>query len=142
MQSTALALSPSTQFLRPPCRSLNLKPSQLSPSTSLAQLDNISSVHKLSRNTSCHTLYSLYSNAKIPACFLISNQRYDSFKVRAAQPAAPGPESAGEVSESSGLDRTLQLGAMFGIWYLLNIYFNIYNKQVRYLYLYTSDPSF
>ncbi|KAK9925325.1 hypothetical protein M0R45_033652 [Rubus argutus] len=134
MQSTAFALSPSTQCLRPPCRSLNLKPSQLSPSTSLEQLDNISSVHKLSRNTYCHTLYSLNSNAKISACFLFSNQRYDSFKVRAAQPAAPGPESAGEVLESSGLARTPQLGAMFGIWYLLNIYFNIYNKQVLKVY--------
>ncbi|EFJ05868.1 hypothetical protein SELMODRAFT_172535 [Selaginella moellendorffii] len=26
--------------------------------------------------------------------------------------------------------RTLQLGSLFGLWYLFNIYFNIYNKQV------------
>ncbi|KAK1322598.1 hypothetical protein QJS10_CPA03g00365 [Acorus calamus] len=26
--------------------------------------------------------------------------------------------------------QTLQLGALFGLWYLFNIYFNIYNKQV------------
>lgn len=31
---------------------------------------------------------------------------------------------------SGGLLQTLQLGALFGLWYLFNIYFNIYNKQV------------
>ncbi|XP_073018017.1 phosphoenolpyruvate/phosphate translocator 2, chloroplastic-like [Primulina eburnea] len=30
--------------------------------------------------------------------------------------------------------QTLQLGCMFAIWYLLNIYFNIYNKQVLKVY--------
>lgn len=28
------------------------------------------------------------------------------------------------------LVKTLQLGSLFGLWYLFNIYFNIYNKQV------------
>lgn len=27
--------------------------------------------------------------------------------------------------------KTLQLGSLFGLWYLFNIYFNIYNKQVQ-----------
>lgn len=41
------------------------------------------------------------------------------------------PESAGDSSaESSSLLKTLQLGSLFGLWYLFNIYFNIYNKQV------------
>ncbi|CAN0904145.1 Phosphoenolpyruvate/phosphate translocator 2, chloroplastic [Linum grandiflorum] len=35
---------------------------------------------------------------------------------------------------SSGLTRTLLLGTMFGVWYLLNICFNIYNKQVLKVY--------
>ncbi|CAN1352037.1 Phosphoenolpyruvate/phosphate translocator 2, chloroplastic [Linum perenne] len=35
---------------------------------------------------------------------------------------------------SFGLTRTLLLGAMFGVWYLLNICFNIYNKQVLKVY--------
>lgn len=43
-------------------------------------------------------------------------------KVAAAQGA--GEEAGG------GLVKTLQLGALFGLWYLFNIYFNIYNKQV------------
>ncbi|XP_004501921.1 triose phosphate/phosphate translocator, non-green plastid, chloroplastic [Cicer arietinum] len=40
------------------------------------------------------------------------------------------PESAGESADSSSLIKTLQLGSLFGLWYLFNIYFNIYNKQV------------
>ncbi|TVU06510.1 hypothetical protein EJB05_49731, partial [Eragrostis curvula] len=42
--------------------------------------------------------------------------------------AAGDAAKAGE--ESGGLLKTLQLGAAFGLWYLFNIYFNIYNKQV------------
>lgn len=49
------------------------------------------------------------------------------FEVRAASV----PESAGErKAESNSLARTLELGLLFGLWYLFNIYFNIYNKQV------------
>nr|GMD36314.1 triose phosphate/phosphate translocator, non-green plastid, chloroplastic-like [Ipomoea batatas] len=43
--------------------------------------------------------------------------------------AASVPESAGEASQSKFGD-TLVLGSLFGLWYLFNIYFNIYNKQV------------
>ncbi|ONM54071.1 plastid phosphate/phosphoenolpyruvate translocator2 [Zea mays] len=39
--------------------------------------------------------------------------------------AAAAVEEAG-----GGLVKTLQLGSLFGLWYLFNIYFNIYNKQV------------
>nr|XP_028953232.1 phosphoenolpyruvate/phosphate translocator 2, chloroplastic-like [Malus domestica] len=79
MQSTTLALSPSTSFLKPPCRNSIPKAFQLLPST------------------------------------------YDHLTARAASV----PESADEASKQSGLVKTLQLGYM----YLLNIYFNIYNKQ-------------
>lgn len=41
--------------------------------------------------------------------------------------AAPAPE---EESSASGLAQTLFLGSLFGLWYLFNIWFNIYNKQV------------
>ncbi|XP_066366059.1 phosphoenolpyruvate/phosphate translocator 3, chloroplastic-like [Miscanthus floridulus] len=45
--------------------------------------------------------------------------------VRTRAAAATGkPEGAGRIS------RTLQLGTMILVWYLLNIYFNIYNKLV------------
>ncbi|KAF7124588.1 hypothetical protein RHSIM_Rhsim12G0165000 [Rhododendron simsii] len=44
-------------------------------------------------------------------------------EVRAAE------SSAGETEKTSSLMSTLQLGSLFGLWYLFNIYFNIYNKQ-------------
>ncbi|ESR59783.1 hypothetical protein CICLE_v10017852mg [Citrus x clementina] len=40
------------------------------------------------------------------------------------------PDSVDETPEPSAAIQTLQLGGMFGLWYLLNIYFNIFNKQV------------
>ncbi|KAL8528199.1 hypothetical protein ACS0TY_005853 [Phlomoides rotata] len=39
-------------------------------------------------------------------------------------------EAISEVANTDGWIRTLQLAAMFAIWYTLNIYFNIFNKQV------------
>ncbi|KDD72777.1 hypothetical protein H632_c2913p0, partial [Helicosporidium sp. ATCC 50920] len=50
--------------------------------------------------------------------------------VRADRPSALSEESAG------GWGSTLLLGALFGAWYLFNIYFNIYNKQVLKAYPY------
>ncbi|XP_057442937.1 triose phosphate/phosphate translocator, non-green plastid, chloroplastic-like [Lotus japonicus] len=44
--------------------------------------------------------------------------------------ASSVPDSAGSAEPSSSLMKTLQLGSLFGLWYLFNIYFNIYNKQV------------
>ncbi|PKA61704.1 Phosphoenolpyruvate/phosphate translocator 2, chloroplastic [Apostasia shenzhenica] len=47
------------------------------------------------------------------------------------------PESAGDSSEkASAMTNTLLLGSLFGLWYLFNIYFNIYNKQVLKVYPY------
>lgn len=42
------------------------------------------------------------------------------------------PESRIEVANTNDWVRTLQLAAMFAIWYTLNIYFNIFNKQVSF----------
>ena len=58
----------------------------------------------------------------------------EDFKIRASSV----PESAGEGSSSleeakpagGEIAQTLLLGALFGLWYLFNIYFNIFNKQV------------
>jgi solute carrier family 35 protein E1 len=46
-----------------------------------------------------------------------------------AAATAAAAQGAGEEA-GGGLVKTLQLGALFGLWYLFNIYFNIYNKQV------------
>ncbi|CAA7397576.1 unnamed protein product [Spirodela intermedia] len=71
---------------------------------------------------------------------LVFDGRREEVKVRASSV----PESAGEGSPSpteakpagEGLLQTLQLGGLFGLWYLFNIYFNIFNKQVLKVYPY------
>lgn len=54
----------------------------------------------------------------------------DGVKVKAA--SVPGSTSEDGSAKSGRTVGTLQLGVMFGVWYLLNIYFNIYNKQVTF----------
>ncbi|CAL9205060.1 phosphoenolpyruvate/phosphate translocator 1, chloroplastic-like [Musa acuminata AAA Group] len=58
-----------------------------------------------------------------------------------AAAAAGGTENHGEAavssygsSSTSGMVKKLQLGFLFGLWYLFNIYFNIYDKQVLKVY--------
>ncbi|CAM8910825.1 unnamed protein product [Rhodiola kirilowii] len=58
-----------------------------------------------------------------PLVVAASERRSRSVEVKAA-------ESQGETESSSSLMQTLTLGSLFGLWYLFNIYFNIYNKQV------------
>ncbi|GMH01273.1 hypothetical protein Nepgr_003112 [Nepenthes gracilis] len=61
---------------------------------------------------------------------LFSGEKSDGCVVRATSV----PETAGEAPNSSSLAETLQLGLLFGLWYVFNIYFNIYNKQVLKVY--------
>uniref|UniRef100_A0A0E0LU18 Sugar phosphate transporter domain-containing protein n=1 Tax=Oryza punctata TaxID=4537 RepID=A0A0E0LU18_ORYPU len=49
---------------------------------------------------------------------------------RASHVACGAAAGDAKAEEEGGLAKTLQLGALFGLWYLFNIYFNIYNKQV------------
>lgn len=59
---------------------------------------------------------------------LLPQRESHGFQVRATSV----PESADEsAAKSKALKDTLVLGSLFGLWYLFNIYFNIYNKQVR-----------
>ncbi|KAF5459910.1 hypothetical protein F2P56_019819 [Juglans regia] len=59
-----------------------------------------------------------------------SDARASNFELKAT--------SVSESAESSSTWKTVELGALFGLWYLFNIYFNIYNKQVRGSSLYVS----
>ncbi|KAL8215927.1 hypothetical protein R6Q57_022764 [Mikania cordata] len=53
----------------------------------------------------------------------------DGFEVKAA--SVPDSAGGGEAAlEKSKFLETFVLGSLFGLWYLFNIYFNIYNKQV------------
>ena len=120
MQNTVLALSHSPSASLPKPLYPNPKISFLlhSPS-SIVQLRRVSWQTALDTSSSSS---SLIFKAQISA----SLRKNKNLTARAALV----PESAEEGASQSGLTRTLQLGSMFGIWYLLNIYFNIFNKQV------------
>ncbi|XVF12051.1 hypothetical protein REPUB_Repub08aG0081300 [Reevesia pubescens] len=60
-----------------------------------------------------------------------SDSKVDRFEVKAT-----AAEAAGEGHKSGSFAKTLELGLLFGLWYLFNIYFNIYNKQVLKVYHY------
>ncbi|KAG8378865.1 hypothetical protein BUALT_Bualt07G0029100 [Buddleja alternifolia] len=55
-----------------------------------------------------------------------TEEKSDGVVVRAAGESAEVAESP----KSKSFKDTLVLGTLFGLWYLFNIYFNIYNKQV------------
>ncbi|KAF5175334.1 Phosphoenolpyruvate/phosphate translocator chloroplastic-like [Thalictrum thalictroides] len=53
------------------------------------------------------------------------------FKIKASSSEGGATaEEADETDKAGALGKTLQLGSFFALWYLFNIYFNIYNKQV------------
>ncbi|CAN6446225.1 unnamed protein product [Victoria cruziana] len=58
------------------------------------------------------------------------------FTVKASSSSeSVGGDSSSSAKEGSGdIAQTLFLGSLFGLWYLFNIYFNIYNKQVLKVY--------
>jgi len=59
----------------------------------------------------------------------VSTDREGKARQRPVACGAVGKAGKAE-EEGGGFLKTLQLGAFFGLWYLFNIYFNIYNKQV------------
>ncbi|RWR85643.1 Drug/metabolite transporter [Cinnamomum micranthum f. kanehirae] len=131
MQSSAFALSPSNPFLKPqkPFKPIS-NPRFNSISLSLPPKTlHLSPIHGVSALLAPRSSSSRPSPSWISALPL--NPDHESSRssdVRAK--AASVPESAGEGEKSAGLMKTLQLGSLFGLWYLFNIYFNIYNKQV------------
>lgn len=127
MQSTALALSPLTPLLRPLNKNPNHRYGPLWHLSSLKPLGLLGSINGFSFQKASHlSSCSRFNARRISQSFLISDGRCHGFKVR----ATPVPENIGDTNGTSGLATSLQLGAMFAIWYLLNIYFNIFNKQV------------
>ncbi|KAH1192427.1 Phosphoenolpyruvate/phosphate translocator 2, chloroplastic [Glycine max] len=82
--------------------------------------------HSINGLSSCPSSPLLPSATK-SSPFLISTSKIASFRVLAAS-SIPDARSD-EPAKTSDFLKTLQLGAMFATWYLLNIYYNIYNKQ-------------
>ncbi|KAK2442896.1 hypothetical protein P8452_21311 [Trifolium repens] len=124
MQTTAFTLSPSPPLrhnnnLNRFNRSLNLR---LSAKSNDAVNPNASSSSSFTRQSWSLSPSSSFKFRPQP---LLSSDSFD------LSPPKATSESAGEsAADSSSLLKTLQLGSLFGLWYLFNIYFNIYNKQV------------
>uniref|UniRef100_A0A803KPF1 Sugar phosphate transporter domain-containing protein n=1 Tax=Chenopodium quinoa TaxID=63459 RepID=A0A803KPF1_CHEQI len=109
-------------------------------------------IQKYSPNIACSLTIdpnSPYSNEgslcyKAPCALSFSPIRFNSTKQGSRNllvvRAVSIPESAdgGAETKSSSVALPLQLGGMFLLWYLLNIYFNIYNKQVLKVYPFPS----
>ncbi|KAK9278467.1 hypothetical protein L1049_028032 [Liquidambar formosana] len=139
MQSIAFTSSPSIPLLKPRRPSRLASPFRFDPiciSSSPKSLD-LASVNGLSASAPCKSFFSTSPSSRLDKwssvpSFLGSDRKRSGVEVRATSV----PESAGESAKSSSLMQTLQLGSLFGLWYLFNIYFNIYNKQVLKVYPY------
>ncbi|XP_023542873.1 triose phosphate/phosphate translocator, non-green plastid, chloroplastic-like [Cucurbita pepo subsp. pepo] len=140
MQSSAVTLSPALPLLKPRrplsssfssgCNSVRVSSSSSSNSRDLGDLNDVRLTSSWPQRS--WTLSSSpFSSAKLRpwtgVLSLASDSDASHFKVQ----ATAVPDSAGEDASAGGnLRKTLELGLLFGLWYLFNIYFNIYNKQV------------
>ncbi|GMY13339.1 phosphoenolpyruvate/phosphate translocator 2, chloroplastic-like [Fagus crenata] len=129
MLSTLFPLKLSTTFLKPLNPNPKPKKTQLSHSSSSTRL-NHNFIHGSQRKIPTYAFSSSCFKMQVCGSFLVSNQRNNSVKVRAALV----PENTADTVKPSSVIKTLQLGFMFVIWYILNICFNIYNKQVLKVY--------
>ncbi|KAK3410207.1 hypothetical protein EUGRSUZ_J02222 [Eucalyptus grandis] len=138
MQSTPLAQSPSTPFLKPRSGDILRSPSTRDAlplkllergarNSGLLPLRTVSLLRSASRP---HALVPAAASSP-SSSLLFLRRKDDGTKARAA--SAPGIAEDG-ATKLGGVTRTLRLVVMFGTWYLLNIYFNIYNKQVLKVY--------
>ncbi|GFY83133.1 phosphoenolpyruvate (pep)/phosphate translocator 2 [Actinidia rufa] len=115
----ALALPPLTPSLK------SAKPPNRNPNPKLFHASHSHSSTKSPNSLKVSPKYPSIFSKRTSVSLLFPKQRSNCFKVRASSV----PENTSETEKSKELSRTLQLGSMFAIWYLLNIYFNIYNKQ-------------
>ncbi|CAN4086043.1 unnamed protein product [Withania somnifera] len=130
MQSKAISFSPSVSLSNKPSISASL--SRFNPLSSRPPLHfgslNGSAATKINPIRCSIDSYSskLNRNGWISVPPPDPERQSDGVEVRATSV----PETTGEAPKSKPLMDTLVLGALFGLWYLFNIYFNIYNKQV------------
>ncbi|XP_057516273.1 phosphoenolpyruvate/phosphate translocator 1, chloroplastic [Amaranthus tricolor] len=143
MQSTAISISPSIPLIKSRQNpnyshshllSLPSRPSIYSNSRRLTVVnscvDNGNSSFNLSRKSS-----GIDGLIPLPSSLKFSGKKSENdFVVKAT--SVPESADAGDAPETPAIGRTLELGILFGLWYLFNIYFNIYNKQVLKVYHY------
>lgn len=128
MQSSAVfSLSPSLPLLKP--RRLSLRHHSLTTASSDLNISpNVVSIPSLSRRSwrLASSDSPLRAWSGVPSSI---SHSLDTNRFKTAATAVP--ESAEEGDNSGKLTKILELGLLFAMWYLFNIYFNIYNKQVQ-----------
>ncbi|PHT53838.1 Phosphoenolpyruvate/phosphate translocator 1, chloroplastic [Capsicum baccatum] len=134
MQSTAISFSPSISLPNKPYISSSLSrfnPLSLQSSRPPLRFGNLNAavsrkISPIKCSADSSSSYKFNRNGWISVPAPAPERESDGLEVRATSV----PESAGEAPKSKPLMDTLVLGSLFGLWYLFNIYFNIYNKQV------------
>ncbi|KAL3618053.1 hypothetical protein CASFOL_038374 [Castilleja foliolosa] len=128
MQSSAIAFSPSSSLSTHPRKLPGVGFNPLSaPSPARQRFGNGFTVSSSTRSLgpiSCSLKQNGWVSSPNPG---VPEPESDGVLVRAAPESVGGPE---ESPKSKPFADTLVLGTLFGLWYLFNIYFNIYNKQV------------
>ncbi|KNA25751.1 hypothetical protein SOVF_004130 [Spinacia oleracea] len=139
MQSSAISISPSLPHLKPvqnpcfqhrrllPLNSLSIRPSISSATTAARRLTVVSSSSEDSSFNLSRKSSRFDGLVSLPS-LKFSGKR--SLKDDVVVKATSVPESADADEGPKAMSKTLELGILFGMWYLFNIYFNIYNKQV------------
>lgn len=144
MQSSAISISPSLPHLKPlqnpsfqhrrlpPLNSFSVRPSLSSAITSVPRLTIVrsSSEEDSSFNPSRRSsrFDGLFSSPSLNFSGKRSSQ--DDFAVKATSSSLP--ESAESDEAPQTMSQTLEIGILFVLWIVINIYFNIYNKQVEF----------
>ncbi|KAL7615941.1 hypothetical protein Lser_V15G01034 [Lactuca serriola] len=91
---------------------------------------DVYSTGRLSRSLCCsHSSWKPWGriSTRLP---VIKRESSDTFEVKTTSVPDSADESDAAAVAKSKMAETLVLGLLFGVWYLFNIYFNIYNKQV------------
>ncbi|XP_073039815.1 phosphoenolpyruvate/phosphate translocator 1, chloroplastic-like [Primulina eburnea] len=127
MQSAAISFSPASSLSNDP-RNNGFNPMHLALYSKRRRLTSVSA-SMFSSGPSAHISCSLSRSGWVPSQNPVT--RSDVVPVRATVESGEAAESP--KSKSADI---LVLGILFGFWYLFNIYFNIYNKQVLKVYPY------
>lgn len=130
MQSVAFTFSPSLALHEPRglCSFTRFRPIRFSASSSNSD-ESSSSSFSFHRRSWCLDSSSSSSSSSFSFKFRPWTSLPTTDVTRFEARATSLPDSADDASNNT-LFNTLELGALFGLWYIFNIYFNIYNKQV------------
>ncbi|KAL0421787.1 UNVERIFIED_CONTAM: Triose phosphate/phosphate translocator, non-green plastid, chloroplastic [Sesamum latifolium] len=127
MQSSAIAFSPSLSLSTTPrklsARGFNPLPVLPPPQHRFSNGPALFASTRRVSPITCSLKQSGWISGPNPA---VPEPESDGLVVRATAESAGAAETPGSKSFAD----TLVLGSLFGLWYLFNIYFNIYNKQV------------